>query len=367
MAPIAIEAERRAAFDHRLMASGQQAGLFDQAISAFGLTIDYHLGSHLGGASHEAQVARIRGAVCTAFARDRPDLVLVQGDTNTALAGAQAAHALGIPLGHVEAGLRSGMPGRPFPEEPNRVKIAALASLHFAPSPSAAANLMNEGWDVGVCITGNPGIDALMLLRKASAPRVNQSGHILVTCHRRENFGVPLERICGAILALADQGARILWPLHSNPATLATICAKLGGHPRITLSASLTYPAMLETIRGASLVLSDSGGMQEECAALGVPLLLMREETERPEVVASGNCILVGSDPAKIVREAQRLSHDPIHRWSMSLPAFPYGHGSAAIAILDHIEAHFALNSTPFGFNSARYGTEMDTAELAFA
>ncbi len=331
MAPVVREAKRRG-IDHILLATGQQRALFDDAIAAFGLSVDHHLGDNLGGAAMADQMAAIADAVGSFIAEARSDWVLVQGDTNTALAGARAAASLGIAVAHIEAGLRSFDLDRPFPEERNRIEIAKLATLHCAPCDGAAANLRAEAAAGTILVTGNPGIDAMTAMC-AAPPEI--PGPNLVTCHRRENFGAPLDAICLALRTIADAGVRMILPVHSNPAVAMPIRAALGDHPHIALIDPLDYPAMIAAIRAAPFVISDSGGLQEECAALGVPLLLMREETERPEVVASGNCILVGSDPVRIVAEATRLRDDLAHHAAMSVPSFPYGNGDAAPRIVD--------------------------------
>lgn len=336
IAPVVLEAARRPGVVHRLIATGQHQDLFSHTIAVFGIAVDLHL-SHHGGGGLEDQVCAMRAAVASALVQDPPDIILVQGDTNTALAAAQAAQDCGIPVGHVEAGLRSFNLNRPFPEERNRIAIGQIAALHFAPSPGASENLAAEGVTEGVFVTGNPGIDSLMIM----APKEGQSGkdHILVTCHRRENFGAPLSRICDAILAIAARDTvPITLPVHPNPAVHSVVTARLLDHPTISLVAPMDYRQMIAAINNATFVLSDSGGLQEECAALGTPLLLMREETERPEVIASGNAILVGSNAEMIVNQAARLLGDPVHHAAMSVPSFPYGRGDAARHILDAIE-----------------------------
>ena len=357
MAPLMLAARGRAALGFRLVATGQQDALFDEAIAAFGITPDVHLGAAAG-----ASLDELRAALRIWLTAHTPDLVLVQGDTNTALAGAQAAHALGIAVGHVEAGLRTHNPERPFPEENNRVAIAQLAKLHFAPAQRAASNLERERVRGSVHITGNPGIDALLMqlvfLRRqessgasdygllptqehvvVDARTVNPPQHILITCHRRENFGAPLLRICTAIrdIAVASPFPLIL-PVHPNPNVGDVIRAELANCPNLSLTAPLSYPAMIAAIRASHFVLSDSGGLQEECATLGIPLLLMREETERQELVESGNVRLVGNDAALILAEAQHLFGDCAHHARMAVPIFPYGRGDAAVKIITLIE-----------------------------
>ena len=283
----------------------------------------------------------MQNAIEQDLAAQTPDLVLVQGDTNTALAAARAAYNCGIAIGHIEAGLRSHDLKRPFPEEYNRIEIAKLATLHFAPSPIAAQNLANEGISAGIFVTGNPGIDAMMHLRTI-APSQRQG--IIATCHRRENFGAPLLAICQALREIADiSGEIITFPILPNPNASGPIRATLGGHPSLNLIEPMRYPDMLATIAQSRFVITDSGGLQEECAAHGVPLLLLRKETERPEVVTSGNAIIVGNDKRRIVKEAKRLLSDPVHYAAMSRPTFPYGNGDAAHNIVDAIGQHFAV------------------------
>jgi len=307
---------------------------------------------------------QLRAALSIWLTATTPDLVLLQGDTNTALAGAQAAHARGIAIGHVEAGLRTHNPERPFPEENNRVAVAQLAKLHFAPAQRAADNLAAEGARGDIHITGNPGIDALLMqlvfLRRQESSGASDCGlrpapehvvvdartlnhappqHILITCHRRENFGVPLLRICAAIRAIAAESPLpLILPVHPNPHVGDVIRSELVNCPNLSLIAPLSYPEMIAAIRTSHFVLSDSGGLQEECAALGIPLLLMREETERQELVESGNVRLVGSDNALIRAEAQRLVADTVQHARMSVPSFPYGRGDAAAKIVTLIE-----------------------------
>ncbi len=341
IAPIARAAAEAAHITHHLIASGQQDALFDDAVAAFGIGVDAHLGTHPGGASMDDQVAAIRQAATRILGTLRPDIVLVQGDTNTALAAAQAAHICGIPVGHVEAGLRTHHPDRPYPEEHNRVEIAKLATLHFAPSPGAADNLTAEGIMSGITVTGNTGIDALITARGSRTKQ--PGGHILVTCHRRENFGAPLIRVCSAIAQIADLGiAPVLFPVHPNPNVSDTVQDQLGGRAGVRLIAPMRYTDMLDAIASARFVISDSGGLQEECAALGIPLLLLREETERPEVIESCNAVLVGSETDIIVQEAMKLLRDEHHHARMSRPHFPYGRGDAAGKVLDAIDLFFA-------------------------
>lgn len=354
MAPIILGAKHRSSVSHYLVATGQQDSLFDKATTDFGLCVDHYLGRHLGTLGIENQIGAMRKAIGDMLLEQRPDLVLVQGDTNSAYAAALAADDKNIAVGHVEAGLRSHIVDRPWPEERNRLAIGQIAVLHFAPSQCALDNLIQEKAPGIAVLTGNPGIDALMMI--ASPPPVSKQisdqaiNHILVTCHRRENFGAPLLNICRALNSIAERHDVIInMPLHSNSQVRLKVTAELGKNPRIRLVDPLGYHDMITAVRSVRLVISDSGGLQEECAALGVPLILMRDETERPEVVASQNCILTGADPQRIIAETSRLLDDPVHHARMSQPIFPYGQGNAAKHILDAIELIGRSSSLRFG------------------
>lgn len=339
MAPVALAARGRSRIAHQIIATGQQAMLFDQAIDGFDIAIDHHLGLLPGNGDMAAHIDAMRSTLADMFAVNRPNLILVQGDTNSAYAAALAAQDKGIMLGHVEAGLRTHVPERPWPEERNRVAIAQMATLHFAPSQLAMDNLNAEDVAGTVFLTGNPGIDALMMVARPPVRPLSGINQILVTCHRRENFGEPLEHICNALCTLAARSdILITLPLHSNNQVRERLRARLGDKARIHLIKPLDYPDMIAAIRGAHMVISDSGGLQEECSALGIPLILMRDETERPEVFLSGNCVLTGASSAKIISEAERLLDDDAHHARMSRPCLPYGDGKAAGRIIDIIE-----------------------------
>jgi len=336
MAPIVLAARGNPMLRLQLIATGQHDALFDEAIAAFGIKPDVHLGASPGASRHELRARLLH------WQDDRrsPHLYLVQGDTNTALAGAQAARRYKVPIGHVEAGLRTHNPRRPFPEEQNRVRIAKLATLHFAPAQRAADNLKRERVRGEVHVTGNPGIDALMLQAGMLPPREARAQHILITCHRRENFGAPLRRICSAIREVAAASPLpLILPVHPNPNVGDVIRTELAACANIRLTAPLSYPDMISAIRASAFVLSDSGGLQEECAALGIPLLLMRAETERQELVESGNVLLVGADSDAIVRESLGLLTHPARRAQMAQTSFPYGHGDAAAKIIAVLES----------------------------
>ncbi|GAA4037139.1 UDP-N-acetylglucosamine 2-epimerase (non-hydrolyzing) [Sphingomonas rosea] len=272
----------------------------------------------------------------------RPALLIVQGDTSSALGGALAAEAAGVPLGHVEAGLRSHDPSLPWPEEGNRVAIDRLASLLFAPTADNAANLADEGLGGEVHVTGNTAIDALFAVLGHLPPRRAESGglpHLLVTCHRRENWGTAFTPIAMALTELArSPWLKIDVVLHGNPAVASSARLLLGGHPRLRLIPPMDHRSMIGAMRSAQLVLSDSGGIQEEAPALGVPLLVLRSKTERPEGIASGNSILVGCDRDRIVSEVRRLLDDGAAYRAMAVPALPFGDGKAAPRIAAIVE-----------------------------
>jgi UDP-N-acetylglucosamine 2-epimerase (non-hydrolysing) len=348
VAPVAIAATSRPYLSHRILATGQQDGLFNDALADFGIAADMRLAPVPHDPSPDVMVRRLTAAIAPVLSTERPDMVLVQGDTTSAYAGALAAHDLGIPVGHIEAGLRSFDFARPWPEERNRVAIDRLARLLFAPTAKAAANLAQDDEATGdILVTGNTGIDALLLMRdRLAVPTPQEPGApalILLTCHRRESFGAGIAAICTAALRLAERAdVRILCPVHSNPAVAQTVRAMLAGHPRILLTGPLSYRETVATMAAARLILTDSGGIQEEAPALGVPVLVLRDVTERPEGLATGNLALVGTDPDRIVTAATCLLNNPRAHARMARPAFPFGDGHAAVKILDRIEQYFS-------------------------
>ncbi len=281
-------------------------------------------------------VERVTQALVRAWREGPPELVLVQGDTSSALGGARAAAALGLPLGHVEAGLRTHDLAMPWPEEGFRVEIDALADLLFAPTATSAANLRHEGCYGAVHITGNTAIDALVALGALSPQRRRRTRSspplkLLVTCHRRESWGDGFTAVARALVELAEADvARIDAVLHPNPTVSQAMALLLDGHHGIRLLPPLSHAAMLDAMRGADLLLSDSGGVQEEAPALGIPLLVLRDKTERPEAIAHGNMRLVGTRTARILAEVRRLAGDRVALAVMARPALPYGDGRAA-------------------------------------
>jgi UDP-N-acetylglucosamine 2-epimerase (non-hydrolysing) len=271
----------------------------------------------------------------------RPRLLVVQGDTSSALGGALGAEAAQVPLAHVEAGLRSFDLAFPWPEEGNRIAIDTRSTLLFAPTEENAANLLAEGVRGAIHVTGNTAVDALFRVLRALPPRLPGAGGIprlLVTCHRRENWGAAFTPIGLALLDLARSPfLRIEFVLPSNPDMARAASLLLAGHPRLRLLGPMCHAGMVATLRSASLVLSDSGGIQEEAPALGIPLLVLRGRTERPEGIASGNSCLVGSERQAIVAAVCRLLADRAAYAAMATPALPFGDGQAAERIAAHV------------------------------
>ena len=265
-----------------------------------------------------------------------PALVVVQGDTSSALGGARAAQRWGVPVAHVEAGLRSFDLASPWPEEQFRIEIDRLSDLLFAPTATAAANLYREGCEGTVHVTGNSGIDALFAQLDRMPPHRRRSAsrgplRLLVTCHRRENWGQGLESLAAALIALAQRGdVAVEVVLHPNPQVAQAMFALLSDEQRVCLLAPLGHGAMIQAMRRSDLILSDSGGIQEEASALGVPLLVLRDATERPEGIESGNALLIGTDTRRVIDTVTRLVADRAALADMATPRLPFGDGQAA-------------------------------------
>lgn len=355
MLPV-VRALQAATVPLRLITTGQHRTMIDQAFAAFDIQPDRDLGLMSEGQTPSDVAARVLSAVEWMIAAERPALMLVHGDTTSAMAAALAAFHAGVPVAHVEAGLRSHDLARPFPEEFNRIAIDAMASLLFAPTEGAAENLRRESpRDRAILVTGNSGIDALLhvagQLRGAEQERAGlildpTRRLILVTGHRRESFGLGLERICAALVRLADRDdVEIVYPVHLNPEVRDAVMARLGGQPNIQLIEPVGYVEMVALMRAATLILTDSGGVQEEAPALAKPVLVMREATERPEGVELGVARLVGTDPDVIVREVEALLDDEAEYAVRAKPVFPYGDGHAAPRIAAAVRAFLARRS----------------------
>ncbi|RVT97980.1 UDP-N-acetylglucosamine 2-epimerase (non-hydrolyzing) [Rhodovarius crocodyli] len=334
MLPLA-GALKQAGFRHSLCTTGQHRDMLAQVFAAFGAAPDRDLALMRPGQAPVALLSSILAALPPVLEELRPDLMLVHGDTTTALGAALAAFHAGIPVGHVEAGLRSHDLTRPFPEEANRVAVDAIAALRFAPTAEAAANLAREYGAGRVIVTGNTAIDALLAMAGSlPQPPAPALPRILVTAHRRESFGEGFRRIAEGLRRVAARGdVELLYPVHPNPAVRGAVHEALSGRPGITLTDPLDYPAMIQAMRACRFVITDSGGLQEEAPALGKPVLVLREVTERPEAVATGVVRVIGTDPARIEAEAALLM-DPGEYAARARPVFPYGDGRASARIV---------------------------------
>ncbi|MET0625886.1 MAG: UDP-N-acetylglucosamine 2-epimerase (non-hydrolyzing) [Pyrinomonadaceae bacterium] len=349
MAPVIRELARRAGrVRSRVCATAQHREMLDQVLSVFRVVPDYDL-DLMRGARTPAQVASATLArLEPVLERERPDWILVQGDTTTVMAAAVAAFYAGVRVGHVEAGLRTHDPRQPFPEEGNRRVAGCLADLHFAPTEGARANLLRENVSPGrVVVTGNPVVDALREMSECASAACDPAALgeippgarvVLVTAHRRENFGAPLEAICRALAELARRYAgdvRVVYLVHRNPRVWETAHRLLGSAPGVTLLPPVDYLTLVRLLKRCHMVLTDSGGLQEEAPCLGKPLLVLRDKTERPEALEAGCVRLVGTDAARIVVEASRLLDCRDCYSQMARPTFVYGDGHAAPRIVD--------------------------------
>jgi UDP-N-acetylglucosamine 2-epimerase (non-hydrolysing) len=385
LCPLIRELRARQDFAVWICVTAQHRAMLDQVLDAFQVTPDYDLNIMRPNQTLSSLTARILEGLEPVLASTAPDMVIVQGDTTTTLAAALAAFYHRIPSAHVEAGLRTGDPAHPFPEEMNRVLTGRLAELHFAPTPQAAAHLMAEGVPAArIHITGNTGIDAVLYVRDALAsgtlvapgrPCLGYSDDtgrhlIVVTSHRRENFGPGFERAMRALARIADRpDVQLVYPVHRNPHVLGPAHELLGRHPHIHLVEPLAYVPFVDLLRRAYFLITDSGGIQEEAPSLGKPVLVMREKTERPEAVEAGTVKLVGTDEERIVAEATRLLDDPVAYTRMTRVHNPYGDGQASRRIREILARRFSKNSPlddVAAFRAATAGERsLDSAESA--
>ncbi len=346
MAPV-VQALRRTSWaDVRVLATAQHREMLDQVLRLFAIEPDVDLDLMRPDQSLPELTARLLTALDRSLATEAPDIVLGQGDTTTVLVTALACFYRRVPFGHVEAGLRTWDYDNPFPEEMNRVVAGRLARWHFAPTDGARANLLREGTpEDRIFVTGNTVIDALLQIAARELP-VGVTLHpacrlILVTAHRRESFGPPFEDLCRAIRAVVDRNpdVEVLYPVHPNPNVRRVVGRVLADHPRIHLTDPLDYGPFVMAMKQAYLVLTDSGGVQEEAPALGRPVLVMRAETERPEAIQEGVVRLVGTDFTTITTETQRLLDDAAAYRAMARGVSPYGDGHAAARIVEVLRA----------------------------
>lgn len=348
MAPVIRALKTESWADVRVLATAQHREMLDQVLGLFGIVPDIDLDIMQTGQSLGALTVRLIEALDGVLAVEVPDLVIAQGDTTTVFTVALCCYYRGIPFAHVEAGLRTFDRGSPFPEEMNRFVADYLADLHFSPTQRARENLLKEGIaDERIVVTGNTVIDAL--LDQAAREDIDNlpispdKRLVLVTTHRRENFGAPLEAICDAIVDLGDRHTDVefLFPVHPNPNVAKVVNAKLAGKHRIVLCNPLDYAQFVTALKRAYLVLTDSGGVQEEAPALGKPVLVLRTETERPEAVEAGVARLVGVARDTIVNEVDNLLNDSLHYAKMSRGGSPYGDGQAASRIVNSLRHFF--------------------------
>ena len=349
LAPVIQQLRERDRFEPIVITTSQQREMLAQAMHAFRLRADVDLGlSHLNQTLADF-TARALLALTGALREVKPDLLLIQGDTSTVIAAALAAFYYGVPVGHVEAGLRSGDTRRPFPEEVNRRMTSCVTDIHFAPTVLARENLLCERIpDEQIHVTGNTIVDALAAIRHDGSfedPSLNaldweNKQVILATVHRRENLGQNLRDICAAFRGIVElhPEVEIVIPVHLNPSVREIVFAELSGTKGIRLLEPLAYHDLIEVMRRSVLVCTDSGGIQEEAPALHKPVLILRTVTERPEVVEARFGELVGSDRELIVDEVHRLLTDPAAYYSMTSGENPFGDGRAAIRIADILE-----------------------------
>lgn len=336
-APVVLEFRRYAdTVDTVLVSTGQHREMLAQALEAFGLVADRDLALMRDGQTLASLTARALEGLDQCIAEHQPSAVLAQGDTTTTFCAALAAFYRQVPFAHVEAGLRTPTVWSPFPEEFNRRAVAITAKWHFAPTHWAADNLLAEGADPGsVLVTGNTGIDAVRFVAAAQGKPAfaEHAGRVvLLTTHRRENWGEPQAQVARAARRLLDALPDVLLavPMHKNPLVRQTLQETLGGHPRARLEEPPEYAEFVRWMRRSDLILSDSGGIQEEAPAFGVPVLVLRETTERPEGVEAGCARLVGTDEERVFAEAHRLLTDAGARTEMAKTANPYGDGRAS-------------------------------------
>jgi len=347
MAPVVIELKRHPReVDLLLAVTGQHREMLAQVLDAFGLQSDYDLDIMSARQTLSQITTRALEGLETVIQKVKPDLVLAQGDTTTAFAASLAAFYSKVPFGHVEAGLRTDSKYDPFPEEINRRLTSVIADLHFAPTQLARRNLLNEGvGDDKIFVTGNTVIDALLSIASSNyefededvRSAIKSGRMILLTAHRRENWGEPMRNICKAVKRIVSRNTdvSVVFPVHKNPIVRELVLPELEGTDRVIIIEPPEYVPFVHLMKAAHLVLTDSGGVQEEAPSLGKPVLVLRKTTERPEGVEAGSAKLVGTDVSAIVAEAEKLLHDQSAYQQMADVKKPYGDGHASARIWD--------------------------------
>ena len=349
MAPVILALEQEPWAEARVLATAQHRQMLDQVLGLFAIEPHIDLNAMRPDQALTALAARLLVAIDNVLEAENPDAVLIQGDTTTIMTTALACFHRRIPIGHVEAGLRTGDLANPFPEEANRAIAGRLAQWHFAPTESARRNLLQEGVAAeAIMVTGNTVIDALLSVAGRDpepGPELDlEPGRrlVLITLHRRESFGPPMREICRALQTLAARNpdVRFLYPVHPNPNVEKVAYGTLTAG-NVRLCPPLDYASFVAAMKRSHIVISDSGGVQEEAPALGKPVLVLRQETERPEAVDAGVVKLVGSDHDRIVGEAQRLLDDESAWRAMARNVSPYGDGRSARRIVKVLREHF--------------------------
>jgi len=355
MAPLVLELKNNPWFSSRVAVTGQHREMLDQVLEQFQITPDYDLDIMRPGQTLFDTTVRVLQGLEDVLFRERPDMVLVHGDTTTTFAAALAAFYLRIPVGHVEAGLRSFARYFPFPEEINRRLTGVLADVHFAPTPNARENLLREGIDPRhIFVTGNTAIDALLMTVRPgyefTEPALKELDFsrnrvIVVETHRRENWGAPMAAICAGIRAVVRRHRDILviFPVHPNPAVRTVVYKHLQDEPRVLLLPPLAYSDFANLMSRAYLILSDSGGIQEEAPSLGKPVLVLRDVTERPEAVAAGTVAVIGTTKEAVEAALDRLLLEQEAYEAMARARNPYGDGKAARRIAAGLAYYFNL------------------------
>jgi UDP-N-acetylglucosamine 2-epimerase (non-hydrolysing) len=359
MAPVVLELLRRRVLRVVTCLTGQHREMLDQVIEAFDLPVDHDLKIMRERQSLGHITSSALSGVESLLESTKPDLVMVHGDTTTTLAAALAAFYHKIPVAHVEAGLRTDDLYCPYPEEMNRRLADRLTQVHYAPTNGARAALLREGTPAdGILVTGNTVIDALVATAATSVPerdpKVSQAlarpgPKVLVTVHRRESWGMPMERVAEAIRQVCERFPQVtfIFPIHLNPVVRATFRSALDKVSQVVFTEPLPYRPFVHLVKAVDVVITDSGGLQEEAPTLGKPVLVMRDTTERPEGIEAGTARLVGTDSEAISRELLLLLTDRVAYERMATAINPYGDGRAAARIADHLEYHFGLRPAP--------------------
>jgi UDP-N-acetylglucosamine 2-epimerase (non-hydrolysing) len=356
MAPVVNALMATGDFQIKTVVTAQHREMLDQVLAIFGIQPDFDLNIMSPGQSLTEITCRVLRGLDPVLKAETPDLLLVHGDTTTTFAGSLAAFYQHIEVGHVEAGLRTGDKQQPYPEELNRLLTGRIADLHFAPTAAAKENLLRENIPAqSIMVTGNTVIDALHhCLQNIQIDSQPDRRFILVTAHRRESWGLPLENVVKALKNIIKSNPKVnlLIPVHLNPQVRKIFFDTLGSEPQVKLVEPLDYQAMVKAIAESYLVITDSGGIQEEAPALGKPVLVLREKTERPEAVVAGTVKLVGTDTERITATVNSLLNDPSEYLKMSKAVNPYGDGKATTRIIAGLRYHFGFDSNqPMDFS----------------